>query len=87
MTQMGREKGWQAECYFKKECFSCNQHMTGAGEGERNAEDSDDNKKLKVVACVLGREFRLVTCLIVFILFLAYCFLFIIYYIWMLFLS
>ncbi|EPQ15277.1 Annexin A11 [Myotis brandtii] len=26
--------------------------MTGAGEGERNAEDNDDNKKLNVVACV-----------------------------------
>lgn len=46
---------------FLKECFSNNQHMTGAGEGERNAEDNDDNKKLNVVACVFRREFRLFT--------------------------
>lgn len=61
--------------------------MTGAGEGERNAEDNDDNKKLNVVAYVFGRKFRLFTHLIVLILSLASCFLFIIYYTWMLFLS
>lgn len=61
--------------------------MTSAGEGERNAEDNDDNKKLNVVACVFGRKFRLFTYLIVLILYLASCFLFIIYYTWMLFLS
>lgn len=60
--------------------------MTVAREGERVVEDCDDINKPNEVACVFGREFRLFTYWIVLILFFASCFLFIIYYTWMLFL-
>lgn len=49
--------------------------------------EGDDDNKPNLVVSVFAREFRLFTYQIVLILFLASCFLFIIYYTWMLFLS
>lgn len=51
------------------------------------AEGSDNSNKPDLVISVFGREFRLFAYQIVLILFLVSCFLFIIYYTWMLFLS
>lgn len=51
------------------------------------AKSSDNNSKSNLVVSVFGREFRRFTYQIFLILFLASCFLFVIYCTWVLFLS
>lgn len=60
--------------------------MPGAW-GGRMAKSSDNNSKSNLVVSVFGREFRRFTYQIFLILFLASCFLFVIYCTWVLFLS